>query len=77
MCVHVTSACREEAARMWAKREAEWDREKRAREKLMVQVLVERQEQLNKRMEDLRAKHVSSGNVCRHCVIVILVSFSV
>ena len=62
---------------MWAKREAEWDREKRAREKLMVQVLVERQEQLNKRMEDLRAKHVSSGNVCRHCVIVILVfSFS-
>ena len=46
---------------MWTKREAEWDREKRAREKLMVQVLAERQEQLHNRMEDLRAKHVSSS----------------
>lgn len=30
---------REEAARMWRMREAEWEREARARQKLMAQVL--------------------------------------
>ena len=65
---------------MWEKREAEWDREKRAREKLMMQVLVERQEQLNKRMEDLRAKHVSSSNVygaaAKSVIVIFIFSFS-
>ena len=30
--------CREEASRMWQQREQEWEREKRARERLMTQV---------------------------------------
>ncbi|XP_063050443.1 trichoplein keratin filament-binding protein [Engraulis encrasicolus] len=44
----------EEAKRMWEKREAEWDREKRAREKLMKEVLAERQEQLEVKMLENR-----------------------
>ena len=30
--------CRDEAARMWTKREAEWERERLARERLMAEV---------------------------------------
>ena len=32
--------CRDEAARMWQKRDAEWEREKRARERLMKEVIL-------------------------------------
>lgn len=35
---HTFCLCREEAARMWRKREAEWEREVKAREKLMAEV---------------------------------------
>ncbi|KAL2091835.1 hypothetical protein ACEWY4_011633 [Coilia grayii] len=42
----------EEAQRMWEKREAEWAREKRAREKLMKEVLWERQQQLEQKMQE-------------------------
>lgn len=31
--------CREEAARLWQKREAEWEKERLARERLMKEVL--------------------------------------
>ena len=31
--------CRDEAARMWTKREAEWERERLARERLMAEVM--------------------------------------
>ena len=39
---------------MWEKREAEWAREKRAREELMAGVMVERQQQLADKMEQLK-----------------------
>ena len=59
---------REEASRQWQKREAEWQREKLARERLMREVLDERQEQIRGRMEDLRIQQVGrlmrSGSVC-------------
>jgi len=32
------AACREEAQRVWEKREAEWEKERRARERLMREV---------------------------------------
>jgi len=35
---HKFCLCREEAARTWRKREAEWEREVKAREKLMAEV---------------------------------------
>ena len=44
----------DEAARMWQKREAEWQNEKRARESLMAEVMEERQRQLEERMERLK-----------------------
>lgn len=31
-------SCREEAARMWQKREMEWEREREARDRLMAEV---------------------------------------
>ena len=52
--------CREEAARQWSKREAEWEREKKAREMLMAEVLAQRQEQLEERLVDLRDKRLES-----------------
>ncbi len=39
---------------MWQKREDEWEREKRARESLMVEVMEGRQKQLEERMEGLK-----------------------
>ena len=45
---------REEAARMWHKREQEWEKERAARERLMKEVLQERQAQLDQKMELLR-----------------------
>lgn len=50
---------REEASRQWQKREAEWERERLARERLMREVLDERQEQIRGKMEELRIQQVS------------------
>ncbi|MEQ2220708.1 hypothetical protein ILYODFUR_008125 [Ilyodon furcidens] len=41
---------REEAQRVWEKREAQWEKEKKARERLMQEVLVGRQQQLELKM---------------------------
>ncbi|GAB1608139.1 trichoplein keratin filament-binding protein-like [Argonauta hians] len=43
----------EEAARMWKKREREWELEKQAREKLMLEVLKVRQQQMSEKLERL------------------------
>ncbi|XP_043096841.1 trichoplein keratin filament-binding protein, partial [Puntigrus tetrazona] len=45
---------REEAQRVWEKREAEWEKERRARERLMREVLTGRQQQLEERMKENR-----------------------
>ncbi|NWZ94543.1 TCHP protein, partial [Nesospiza acunhae] len=42
---------REEARKMWEKREEEWEREKVARDRLMSEVLAGRQRQLQEKME--------------------------
>lgn len=42
---------REEARKMWEKREEEWEREKAARDRLMNEVLVGRQRQIQEKME--------------------------
>uniref|UniRef100_A0A1A7X0A4 Trichoplein keratin filament-binding protein n=1 Tax=Iconisemion striatum TaxID=60296 RepID=A0A1A7X0A4_9TELE len=42
---------REEAQRMWEKREAQWEKEKKARERLMHEVLMERQKQLDQKIQ--------------------------
>ncbi|XP_068937865.1 trichoplein keratin filament-binding protein isoform X1 [Petaurus breviceps papuanus] len=42
---------REEAKQMWEKREAEWERERQARDRLMKEVLAERQHQLQEKIE--------------------------
>ena len=39
---------------MWEKREAEWAREKRAREELMAGVMAERRQQLTDKMDQLK-----------------------
>ena len=46
---------REEAAKEWSRREQQWQREKEAREKLMRQVIREREEQV---MHKLQALHI-------------------
>uniref|UniRef100_A0A8C8GHP8 Trichoplein keratin filament-binding protein n=1 Tax=Oncorhynchus tshawytscha TaxID=74940 RepID=A0A8C8GHP8_ONCTS len=45
---------REEAQRVWEKREAEWEKERRARERLMQEVLAGRQQQLDVKMQENR-----------------------
>ncbi|XP_042613307.1 trichoplein keratin filament-binding protein-like, partial [Cyprinus carpio] len=45
---------REEAQRVWEKREAEWEKERRARQRLMQEVLTGRQQQLEERMKENR-----------------------
>ncbi|XP_053375365.1 trichoplein keratin filament-binding protein-like [Mercenaria mercenaria] len=50
----------DEAARMWQKREAEWEKERRARERLMKEVLESRTEQIEERMEAVRFRHEES-----------------
>ncbi|NXC46056.1 TCHP protein, partial [Penelope pileata] len=42
---------REEARKVWEKREEEWEREKRARDRLMSEVLAGRQRQIQEKME--------------------------
>ncbi|XP_031573283.1 trichoplein keratin filament-binding protein-like [Actinia tenebrosa] len=51
---------RDEAARMWSKRQAEWERERQARERLMAEVLEGRKEQIDRKMEVLRRKQEES-----------------
>ncbi|EDO35876.1 predicted protein [Nematostella vectensis] len=51
---------RDEAARMWSKREAEWERERLARERLMAEVLAERKRQLDDKMSRLRQRQEES-----------------
>uniref|UniRef100_A0A3B3QWT9 Trichoplein keratin filament-binding protein n=1 Tax=Paramormyrops kingsleyae TaxID=1676925 RepID=A0A3B3QWT9_9TELE len=45
---------REEAQRVWAMREAEWEKERRARERLMQEVLTGRRQQLDQKMLENR-----------------------
>lgn len=45
---------REEAKEMWEKREAEWDRERSARDRLMTEVLTGRQQQIQEKIEQNR-----------------------
>lgn len=54
------SLFKEEAQRQWSKREAEWEKERLARERLMSQVLQERQGQLQDQMEENRQKQEES-----------------
>ncbi|KAJ7309866.1 hypothetical protein JRQ81_007940 [Phrynocephalus forsythii] len=42
---------REEAKQVWEKREEEWERERKARDRLMAEVLAERARQIRERME--------------------------
>uniref|UniRef100_A0A8B9NXX5 Trichoplein keratin filament-binding protein n=1 Tax=Apteryx owenii TaxID=8824 RepID=A0A8B9NXX5_APTOW len=42
---------REEAKKVWEKREEEWEREKKARDRLMSEVLAGRQRQIQEKME--------------------------
>jgi len=51
---------RDEAARMWSKREAEWERERLARERLMAEVLDVRKRQLDDKMEENRRRQEES-----------------
>ncbi|EDQ92217.1 uncharacterized protein MONBRDRAFT_23153 [Monosiga brevicollis MX1] len=46
---------RDEAARVWAKQEAVWEKEQLARERLMQQVLAERQEQIEHKLAKVRS----------------------
>lgn len=50
----------DEAARMWQKREAEWEKERRARERLMKEVLEARNEQIGERIEEVKARQEES-----------------
>ncbi|KAL9981610.1 hypothetical protein ACROYT_G010336 [Oculina patagonica] len=51
---------RDEAARMWTKREAEWERERLARERLMAEVLDVRKRQLDDKMEENKRRQQAS-----------------
>ena len=51
---------RDEAARMWQKRDAEWERERLARERLMTEVLDERKLQIEQKMSEVRKRHEES-----------------
>eukprot|EP00794_Sanderia_malayensis_P013779 gene13779-15221_t len=50
----------EEAARQWQKRETEWERERIARERLMKEVLGERQKQVDDRMHIVQQRQQES-----------------
>ncbi len=45
---------REEAAKQWSRREQQWNHDKESREKLMHQLLDERQEQINEKLQALK-----------------------
>ena len=55
-----SQSCRDEARRIQAKQEAQWDRERLAREKLMNQVLAERAQQLEEKKVLVRRKQTES-----------------
>uniref|UniRef100_A0A4X2KIZ7 Trichoplein keratin filament-binding protein n=1 Tax=Vombatus ursinus TaxID=29139 RepID=A0A4X2KIZ7_VOMUR len=59
---------REEAKRMWEKREAEWERERQARDRLMKEVLAERQHQLQEKIE-LNRRAQQEALKCREQLI--------
>ncbi|KAL5016433.1 hypothetical protein ScPMuIL_006022 [Solemya velum] len=50
----------DEAARMWQKRDAEWEKERRARERLMNEVIQDRQQQIGEKMEVVRLQQEES-----------------
>lgn len=50
----------EEAARVWEKRELEWEKEKQAREKLMAEVLATRKAQMDAKLAALHKKQEES-----------------
>nr|KAG5713133.1 hypothetical protein BaRGS_007660 [Batillaria attramentaria] len=50
----------DEAARMWLKREGEWERERMARQRLMDEVLEGRQEQINAKLEEVQLRQQES-----------------
>ncbi|KAI0240573.1 hypothetical protein LSAT2_008702 [Lamellibrachia satsuma] len=50
----------DEAARIWEKRESEWARERQARERLMQEVLGERQRQISEKMDMVRQQQEES-----------------
>lgn len=50
----------DEAARMWHKREGEWERERQARQRLMAEVLESRAQQIGGRLEELRQQQEAS-----------------
>merc|ERR1712002_843297 len=50
----------EEAKKVWEKREMEWDKEKNARQRLMKEVLLERHNQLNAKMEAVKIEQKKS-----------------
>lgn len=54
------SMFQDEAAREWEKRNAEWERERVAREKLMKEVLDERKKQIDDKYEIIRLKKIES-----------------
>ena len=51
---------RQEAARIWAKRDAEWAKERQARESLMKEVLAGRQTQIQHKMDLLKSRQVQT-----------------
>lgn len=53
-CCHPLCVPREEAKEMWEKREAEWARERTARDRLMSEVLTGRQQQIQAKLEQNR-----------------------
>ncbi|RUS79147.1 hypothetical protein EGW08_013094 [Elysia chlorotica] len=50
----------EEAARMWQKRESEWEKERQARQRLMAEVLEERQAQISDQLHELQQQQEES-----------------
>ncbi|XP_062999807.1 trichoplein keratin filament-binding protein [Elgaria multicarinata webbii] len=59
---------REEAKQVWEKREQEWERERKARDRLMAEVLAERARQIQERMELNRQEQAESVK-CREQLI--------
>ncbi len=54
----VCNAASDEANRIFARQDAQWDKERAAREALMRQVLGERQQQIEEQLERVRAEQV-------------------
>ncbi|GFO32829.1 glycolipid transfer protein [Plakobranchus ocellatus] len=50
----------DEAARMWQKRDSEWERERQARQRLMSEVLEERQAQISEQLAELQQQQEES-----------------